>query len=256
MFDKKFWVETVLGVGTLGVLVWQTEVMKSQVPRPNGSEKATPQVVVVTVSYWPVYVMGGLVLLNAGLLIAQNRKPKGPFIYGTLIVGSSAGPLRVAHTINGGALRDFQDSHNVAMVIGFDDPEVDKFEDDRIGVSQALTITTERREVMVPYSQRMMDALSADVAKILAAQDAASAIKAGFRTPAQNGKKKKRELSLNIKTWAETILVPKNSAHAENQQVVGCSSPKGRSYQSRTRGRSFQACGMTADDTVVDSFIS
>ncbi len=106
--------------------------------------------------------------------------------------------------LNSAPLMEYSEKYDVAVVCGIIDPKVDKYQDQRITISQAFTIRPGAIDIETPSAKSMLDAVE-NIKK--------ESLK-GF--PAKKGTKIRMQLPM----WYEAVLIPKGMGVADIRKLA------------------------------------
>jgi hypothetical protein len=117
-----------------------------------------------------------------GVLLTVSFSGSAP----NVITGYGADPPWCVATVNPRRIQTFQGIYRLGIVCGIEDPTVDPLTDDRITVSNLITIPPDGTTIAAPFSSKMREFY----------------IKRTEQANAQNEKK--------LTLWTRAILVPKD----------------------------------------------
>jgi hypothetical protein len=143
-------------------------------PKSGAPKKASPN--------WPLLFSSALMAFLFGVLLTARFSGSTP----NVVTGYGADPPWCVATLNPRRIQIFQDIFRIGIVCGIEDPTIDPLTDDRITVSNLITIPTHGTTIAAPYSSKMKEFYVQRVA----------------RANVQNEKK--------ITLWTRAILLPKD----------------------------------------------
>ena len=191
-------------VGVLGALYLQHVGNKIQIRQAIAFEAsstvaAESSAAQVRLPQWPVRAIALLVLgmwFAVGYDIYDRHtafQEQGPIL---MAYGGGGIVTACAGIINGAALTEYSQDYNAAIVCGFDDASIDRFQDNNITISSSHTILQGQMSVQTNFSQAML-------AEYLKLRDR---VRASQPTEPQP--------TMAEAYWFEVVLLPKDSSPA------------------------------------------